>query len=71
MLAEVALQYDDARLRGTHGVLCPQHGHRAIAAAIVDEHAFVGNIKRVQRGIEPREERRQRGLLIEHGDNDA
>ena len=71
VLAEVALQYHDARLRGAQRVLRPQHRHRAIPAAVVDEHALVRDPQAVEDGIQACEEGRQPGLLVEHGNDDA
>ena len=71
VLAEVALQDDDARFRGAQRVLRPKDRHRAIPAAVVDEDAFIRDPEAIEDGIEAREESRQPGLLVEHGNDDA
>jgi hypothetical protein len=52
-------------------VLRPKDRHRAIPAAVVDEDAFIRDPEAIEDGIEAREESRQPGLLVEHGNDDA
>src|SRR5437867_6242400 len=48
-----------------------QQAGRLVAAAIVDEHHFVVHAQRVERGVEPGEQRGQHGLLVVDRNNDG
>jgi hypothetical protein len=71
MLAEIALQDDHAGVPGPRRVLSPQQGHGTVTAAIVDEYALVRQSEAVEDGVQAREEGREPGLLVIHGDYDA
>src|SRR5260221_11827659 len=70
VLAEVAVEEDDARHLGAALVLLAQQRRRAVEAAIVHEHDLVGARERVERRIEAREEGREDGLLVVDRDDD-
>src|SRR5271154_3553068 len=71
MLAEIGVKHPQPRLLRALRKLLPQKRHRAILAAIVDEHDFVGNLERIQRRIQPREQRRQHGFFVVNRNHDA
>ena len=51
--------------------LLAQQRHRAVPAAVIDEHALIGNAERVEGGVEPRKQRRQDLLLVVDRNDDA
>ena len=71
VLAVVRVEQHDARHVRPRGELVLQQRGRAVAAAVVDEDHFVGDAERVERRIQPREQRRQPGLLVVDGDDDG
>ena len=59
VLAVVRVEKDDARHVGPRGELVLQQRRRLVAAAVVDEDHLVADLQRVERRIQPREQRRQ------------
>ena len=51
--------------------LLAQQRRRPVLAAVVDEHALVGDAERVERRIQAREQGGQHLLLVVDGDDDA
>ena len=52
-------------------MLRAQDGHRAIAAAIVDEHDFIGDAEVVEDRVQAREQGGERRLLVVYGNDDT
>ena len=71
MLAEVGVEQNHAGLMRAALELPAQHRGRAVLAAVVDEHALVGEPELVERGIEPLEQGVEHLLLVVDGDDDA
>src|SRR5262249_7540903 len=53
------------------GELLAQQRRRAVAAAVVHEDQLVAHLERVERRVEPREQRRQALLFVVNGDDDG
>ena len=70
VLAVVGVEQHDARDVGAALELLAQQRRRAVAAAVVDEDDLVGDVQRVERRIQAREQRRQAGLLVVDRDDD-
>ena len=71
VLAEVALKQDHVRFPRARSVLGAQQRDRAIGAAVVHEDALVRCAQLIERLIEPHEQLRQAGLLVEDRHDDA
>jgi len=70
MLAVIRVEQHDPRCVGAAFPLFAQQRSRAIAAAVVDEDDLVARIQRVERRVQPGEQRRQTGLLVEDWNDD-
>jgi len=71
VLPVVAVEVDDARFVGSARELLAQQCARPIPAAVVDENHLVGDLQRIERRVEAREQRGQPRLLVVDGDDDG
>ena len=70
VLSGVGCEQDGASHVGSLFKLRSQQGSGTVTAAIVDEDHFTARAQRVERRIEPVEERRQAGFFVVDGDDD-
>ena len=71
MLPEVGMEQHHPGLVRAALKLQAQHRRRPVLAAVVDEHALVGDPELVERGIEPLEQGVEHLFLVVNGDDDA
>ena len=71
MLAEIRVKQHHARLFGPALELLAQQRRRAILAAVVDEHALVGDRQCIESGVQPLEQGRQHLLFVVDRNDDA
>jgi hypothetical protein len=70
VLAEVAVEQHHARHVRALRELLAQQRRGAVAAAVVDEDHLIAPAERIERRVQPREERRQPFFLVVHRDDD-